>query len=172
MRGCGRARSGGGVIWDDYKPMKKLAVVACCALGIVAVIALALFGLGRLFIQLADMSRVIKVVPAPGDERALVFTQTDPSGSMSMVFLSVGLATDRPFPAEGARARGRIHEILAIQWDYKEAPVDKVIFKWENAERLSICTRPGTKIERFDAQAHDGYLQIHLCPEILEARQG
>jgi hypothetical protein len=152
------------------KAVKKLIVAVLCFLGVIAVIAVALFGLGRLFIQLADMSRVVKVVAAPGNEQALVFSQTDPSGNMSMVFLSVGFAPDKPFPAEGAQARGRIHEILAIAWDYKEAAADKIIFKWESAQRLSICTRPGTKIERFDAQAQDGYLQIHLCPEILEKR--
>lgn len=150
--------------------MKKLAVIVVCAFGVVAVLALALFGLGRLFVRLSDMSQVIKVVPAPGNEQALVFSQTDPSGNMSMVFLSVGLATEKPFPVEGARARGRIHEILAIERDYKEATADNIVFKWENAERLSICTRPGTKIERFDAQAQDGHLQIRLCPDILETR--
>lgn len=150
--------------------MKKLAVIVGCTLGVIAVLALGLFGLGRLFVRISDMSQVIKVVPAPDNEQALVFSRSDPSGNMSTVFLSVGLATEKPFPSEGARARGRIQEILAIEWDDKEAPADKVVLKWESGERLSICTQPGTKIARFDAHAQDGHLQIRLCPEILETR--
>lgn len=87
-----------------------------------------------------------------------------------MMFLSVGLATEKPFPAEFSSPRGKIREILAIEWDFKSPPDDKIVFKWESAERLSICTAAGIKIKRFDAHAETGHTQIDLCPELLDAR--
>lgn len=130
-----------------------------------------MLGLAWLLGRANDPSEVLRVVPAPNGEHAIVLTRTSPIGDMSMVFLSVGLATGKPFPQDGSHLRGNVREILAIAWDHGAPQADKVTFSWEGSERLSVCTQPGTKIERFDALAETGRLQIRLCPELLDNRQ-